>query len=48
MWTTFGKGASKDIKNNDGRTPEEEAKYWNAVAELIRDYPNHTKNLVCC
>ena len=39
------KGASKDIKNNDGETPEQEARYYyhDAVAKLIREYPNHTK-----
>ena len=39
------KGASKDIINKDGRTPEQEAKDWKhyEVANLIRDYPNHTK-----
>ena len=36
----LSKGASKDKKNSDGRTPEQEAKYWNhdVVAKFIRDY----------
>ena len=42
----LSKGASKDIKNSDGRTPEQEAKYKNkdSVAKLIWEYPDQTKH----
>ena len=41
----LSKGASKDIRNSDGDTPEQEAKDNNkdSVAKLIREYPNQTK-----
>ena len=41
----LSKRASKDIRNSDGDTPEQEAKYNNndAVAKLILEYPNQTK-----
>ena len=37
------KGASKNIKGNNGRTPKQAAKdeYHDAVAKLIQEYPNH-------
>ena len=41
----LSRGASKDIKNDNGRTPEQEAKYnkKDSVAKLIREYPDQTK-----
>ena len=41
----MSKGASKDIRNSDGDTPEQEAKDNNkdSVSKLVPEYPDQTK-----